>query len=126
MKEFALQFLKINAAFGVYGSMSLSVGGVLGAACLLLGMEHFELWVLCGILIPIGPIYLYFSSERSMRYVLTYLKEWRDAKIITSSEYSEMRTKVLLWYRDRRFAVDVSVEGPISVEKLVKEGEPES
>lgn len=110
IKNWAAEWIAITTSTSRYAAVGLSFGGVAGLIAHFMQAQSWT-WFLLGICIPVGPLYLYFSSSRAMRGELQTLQTWKEQHIITAKEYAELRSRAILWYGDRRFGVEPPLPG---------------
>jgi hypothetical protein len=92
----------VVTATSTISAVGLSTGALAGlAASAWTSVSPSTAFVL-GFFLPIGPLYLYQSSDRQIRKRLATLAEWKQAKLITEDQFKEQRQKVLQWYAERR------------------------
>lgn len=89
-----------------------SFSGIFGIAAHFFNANSWA-WGCFGFLIPIFPMYWYYSRPSTMKKRLRMLKEFHEEGeegLINQVEYREIRKKALAWWADRLFGG--SEDGP--------------
>lgn len=85
-----------------YAAIGGTAGAVLGLVALWLDRNPYTAFFL-GACLPLGPFYFWFSSARQIEKQLATFQKWRTRKLISQSEYDELRGKALRWYSERLY-----------------------
>jgi hypothetical protein len=96
------------------GSVYLAASTVSGAVCGLFADAvglNVPLWWFSGLFLPVGPLYFWFSSNRSITARLRYYRELYEAGLITRQQAAQLRAALLRWYMVRQFG-QVGLEIP--------------
>src|SRR4051812_23095281 len=88
--------LGIIGSTSVYGAACASVSGALGVAAHFFSANPWE-WATFGLVIPIFPMYLWFSRARVMEGRLKMLGRWKTAGLISQKEHDELKKRALAW-----------------------------
>lgn len=102
-----------------YAAIGGTVGAMLGLLALWLDRNPYTAFFL-GACLPLGPFYFWFSSARQIEKQLAVFQQWRARKLISQTEYDELRGKALRWYAERLYGA----QGPVSRLQGPKGGEP--
>ncbi len=102
LRRFAAEWIGIVATISTYAAVGLSTGGLAAFAAHFLQADAWT-WFFFGFCLPIGPLYVYFSSERSMRKLLIMLRQWHQDGLITDVQYEELCESATRWFAGRRF-----------------------
>lgn len=84
----------------VYGAVCLSTGGLAMLSSHAMNASP-SLWFCAGFVLPIGPMYLYLTSDRVMERRLGRWKRWKSEKLIELKQYEQLRSDALAWYQAR-------------------------
>src|SRR3954469_18819476 len=103
-------------SIGLYAAVCLSCGGL---AVLASHVTHANpmVWFSAGFALPIGPLYLYFASDRVLEKRLVRWKRWKEEGLIGAGQYEQLRRDALAWsqapHRFGRFpSIEVSEPTP--------------
>ena len=90
----------IIESVSLYGGVCLTSGGI---AFLISQIYEFNpiAWFPAGFSLPIGPLYLYLSSDHVLEKRLARWKKWRESGLIAAREYEELRKNATTWYMIR-------------------------
>lgn len=99
-----------------YAAIGGTTGAVFGMAALWLDRNPYPAFFL-GACLPLGPFYFWFSSARQIEKQLTALKNWHGRRLITQTEYDDLRGKALRWYAERLFG---ALQTPIGLSERPK------
>lgn len=77
-----------------YAAVGGTAGALLGVLALWMDRNPYTAFFL-GACLPLGPFYFWFSSSRQMEKQLTALRNWHSRKLISPSEYEDLRGKAL-------------------------------
>jgi hypothetical protein len=93
-----LKMVGLIETISIYGSVCLSSGGL---AVLIGNALHLDymIWFPAGFALPIGPLYLYFTSDRVMEARLERWKRWKENDLIEVREYEQLRRDALIWFK---------------------------
>jgi len=87
-------------SIGMYAGVCLSCGGL---AVLASNAAHANamVWFPAGFALPIGPLYLYFASDRVLEKRFVRWKRWKEEGLIGVGQYEQLRRDALAWYQAR-------------------------
>ena len=87
-----------------YAAIGGTSGAIFGMVALWLNRDPYPAFFL-GACLPSGPFYFWFSSTQQIEKQLTALRNWHARKLISPSEYDELRGKALRWYAERLYGI---------------------
>lgn len=87
-------------SISLYAGVCLSFGGL---SVLISHVFHANplLWFSAGFSIPIGPLYIWLSSDRVLESRLVRWKRWKEGGLIGVGQYETLRRDALAWYAAR-------------------------
>jgi hypothetical protein len=94
--------LGIVGSTSVYGAACASCSGALGVAAHFFSANPWQ-WATFGLVIPIFPMYLYFSRARVTERRLQTLGRWKSDGLSSQKEHDDLKKRALAWYGDRMF-----------------------
>ncbi|MEQ8786507.1 MAG: hypothetical protein RIC55_09415 [Pirellulaceae bacterium] len=103
MANLADSAVKLSALTSIYSAVGLTTGAL--AALVVPAIHDLDPWTAFafGFFIPIGPLYLYASSEYAMTRKLTALKTWHENGLVDRDQYDRLLHRLTGWYGDRVF-----------------------
>jgi hypothetical protein len=90
-----------------YAAIGGTAGAIFGLLAFWLDRNPYTAFFL-GACLPLGPFYFWFSSPRQIEKQLAMFQQWRTQKLISQSEYDELRGKALRWYAERLYGSQTS------------------
>jgi len=87
-------------SLSVYAAVCVSSGALAGLVAYVLERDPHLPFFLCALL-PIGPLYVYFSSGRVVSRRLELLREWKNRNLITEEQHQRMVEALLQWVGER-------------------------
>ena len=93
-----------------YAAIGGSAGAIFGLLALWLDRNPYPAFFL-GACLPLGSFYFWFSSARQIEKQLAAFQQWRAQKLISQSEYDELRGKALHWYAERLYGAHMPGNG---------------
>ncbi len=116
MAEWKLFFRVIFARLTTTVACSLSSGAIAVFLSGSTGMSPAVRFFL-GAVIPMGPLYLFYSSPWAMRRQFESWKKTKEDGLITDAQYKRIRQALVDWYVEKWF-------GQASLGKVDEETEP--
>jgi hypothetical protein len=90
------------ATLSIYLSACATFASVCSIAAHFFGAGSY-VWGLSGFLIPIFPMYWYYSQPSVMKKRLRMLKEFHEEGLLNQTEYRLLRKQALRWWAGRLF-----------------------
>src|SRR5947209_8189179 len=92
--------LGILGASTVYLAIAVSAGGVAGICALAQGRDP-HLWFVFGACVPVGILYVVFTSRWFMERRLKMIMSRKEQGLVTAREADQLRKRALQWYSER-------------------------
>ena len=106
---FGLPVWRVISRSTVYLTTGGSVGATLAIVAAFWGRNDLAVWFTLGTFLPVGAIYLYFTSKNAMLREMNKYEAWYRAKRITRAQRDELTHLALRWYATTRFGKEEGV-----------------
>jgi hypothetical protein len=115
MKELPLAWLKGLVGFVGVSSRYSAAGLTFGALAMFVApWLRMDPWAafFAGFLLPFGPLYFWFTSDKAMGRRLGTLKKWKDDGVLTENEHDALRADAIRWYSERVYGKSAPAAAP--------------
>src|ERR1039457_4585204 len=100
-----MRFARRISASSIYIAACVSCSGVLGISAHFFDANSW-VWGSFGFMVPILPMYWYYSLPSVMKLRLKMLQDFDEEGLLNNTEYNFLRKKALKWWGDRLFGPD--------------------